>query len=178
MIPTLTTERLKLRGWRQEDFESFARFRADIDVQRYLTGEPMARTDAWRNMAMIAGHWVLRGYGMWAVERACDGALIGIAGLHFPECWPSPEVGWTLGKEFWGMGYATEAARAAMAYAFLTQGLDRVISVIHVDNKASQAVAARLGEVPGPRHDVVHNGKSFPTHIWSITRENWMRGRS
>jgi RimJ/RimL family protein N-acetyltransferase len=175
MIPILETERLILRGWRPEDFEAYARFMADPDVTRYLTGEPMSRNDAWRNMAMVVGHWMLRGYGMWAVEQKSDGAFVGRVGMYCPEGWPAIEVGWTLGKDYWGQGYATEAARAAMAYAFFTQNLERVISVIQIDNVPSQAVATRLGETRGPRHDVVHGGKTFVTDIWSISREEWRK---
>ncbi|HEY5047350.1 MAG TPA: GNAT family N-acetyltransferase [Rhizomicrobium sp.] len=178
MIPRLETERLVLREWRAEDFEPYARFMADSDVTRYLTGEPMSRADAWRNMATFIGHWELRGYGMWAVERKADRAFVGRVGMHNPEGWPGPEVGWTLGKKYWGAGLATEAARAAMAYAFLTQNFDRVISVIQIDNAASQAVAQRLGETRGARHDVVHGGKTFVTDVWSIARADWARSQS
>jgi RimJ/RimL family protein N-acetyltransferase len=175
VIPRLETGRLILREWRAEDFEPYARFMADADVMRYLTGEPMSRVDSWRNMAMILGHWTLRGYGMWAVERKSDGAFLGRVGMHNPEGWPGIEVGWTLGKEYWGAGFATEAARAALAYAFLTQDVERVISVIHPDNVPSQAVAARLGETRGPRHEIVHGGKTFATDLWSISRADWAR---
>ena len=174
MIPCLNTERLLLRGWRSEDFESYASFLADPDVARYLAGETMSPPDAWRDMAMMIGHWSLRGFGMWAVERREDQALIGRVGLFYPEGWPALEVGWMLGKRYWGRGYATEAARAAMAYGFLTQGLERIVSVIHIDNKASQALAERLGETRGPRHDVVYAGKTFPTEVWSIARADWL----
>ncbi len=174
MIPSLTTERLVLRGWRGDDFEPYAAFLADPDVARYLSGEPMSRTDAWRNMAMMVGHWSLRGFGMWAVERKEDRAFIGRVGLFYPEGWPALEVGWTLGKPYWGRGYATEAARAAMAYGFLTQGLERIVSVIHIDNKPSQALAERLGETRGPRHDVVFAGRTFPSEVWSISRAGWL----
>ncbi|MGD0192719.1 MAG: GNAT family N-acetyltransferase [Rhizomicrobium sp.] len=175
MIPRLESERLILREWRRDDFEPLARFMADPDVTRYLTGEPLSRADAWRNMASLIGHWFLRGYGMWVVERKSDGAFLGRVGMNNPEGWPGLEVGWTLGKEYWGQGYATEAARVAMRYAFLTQPVDGIISVIHIDNSASQAVAARLGETRGARHDVHVAGKSFPTELWGITREEWMR---
>jgi RimJ/RimL family protein N-acetyltransferase len=129
-------------------------------------------------MAMMIGHWGLRGYGMWAVERKGDGAMMGRAGLFYPEGWPAAEVGWMLGRAYWGHGYATEAARAALAYGFLTQGLERIVSVIHIDNRASQAVAQRLGETRGPRHDVVHGGGTFPSEVWSIARVDWQRSTS
>ncbi len=175
MIPILETGRLLMRAWKAEDSEAYARFMADPDVTRYLTGGPMSKSDAWRNLAMVVGHWLLRGYGMWAVERKSDGALVGRVGLWNPEGWPGLEVGWTLGREFWGQGYASEAARAAMDYAFLTQGLDRLISVIDVRNEASQKVARRLGETCGERREITHNGKTFTVDIWSITREDWQR---
>jgi RimJ/RimL family protein N-acetyltransferase len=178
VIPRLETERLVLREWRTEDFEPYAHFMADADVTRYLTGEPMSRVDAWRNMAMLLGHWELRGFGMWAVERKSDRAFVGRVGMHYPEGWPAIEVGWTLGKEYWGAGFATEAARAALTYAFLTQNLDRVISVIQVDNAPSQAVATRLGETRGPRDGIVHGGKTFSTDLWSISRKEWTRSRA
>jgi RimJ/RimL family protein N-acetyltransferase len=175
VIPSLTTERLRLRAFRSEDFEIYAGFLADLEVTRYLTGEPMNRADAWRNLAMVIGHWSLRGFGMWAVERKDDRTLIGRVGLHEPEGWPGIEVGWMLGRDYWGQGYASEAARAAMAYGFLTQGLERLISVIQIENRPSQALAARLGESKGPHHDVIHSGRTFPTDIWSITRADWQR---
>jgi RimJ/RimL family protein N-acetyltransferase len=175
MIPRLQTERLLLRELRNEDFDAFASFMADPDVVRYLHGEPMARQDAWRMMATAVGHWVLRGYGTWAVERKSDGAFMGRVGMLNPEGWPGLEIGWTLGKPFWGHGYATEAAAAAMRYAFLTQPVDRLISCIDPGNKASQAVAMRLGETKGPRQDIVIGGRKYVCDIWSITREDWQR---
>jgi RimJ/RimL family protein N-acetyltransferase len=175
MIPTLETARLRLRGWKLEDFEAHARFAADPEVMRYLTGAPLSRADAWRNLTMTVGHWMLRGYGFWAVERKEDGAHIGRIGIHYPEGWPGLEVGWSLGREYWGKGYATEAAAAAMAYGFLTQNADRLISVIDPQNAASQAVALRLGETRGPPQELVIGGKTFTVDIWSISRAEWQR---
>ena len=173
MIPRLETERLILREYRSDDFEAFATFMADRDVVRYLHGEPMARADAWRVLATGIGHWYLRGYGTWAVERKSDSAFIGRVGLINPEGWPALEVGWTLGKPYWGQGYATEAGRAALGYGFATQKVDRLISCIAPENKPSQAVALRLGESKGPRQDLVIGGQSYPVDIWSISRTEW-----
>jgi len=175
MIPRLETERLIMREWRASDLDAFASIYGDPEVMRYLGGDTLARNDAWRNMATAAGHWVLRGYGLWVVERKTDGAVMGRVGLINPEGWPGLEVGWTLGRPHWGSGYATEAARAAMRYAFLTQNVDRLISLIDPDNKASQAVARRLGETQGPDYELVFGGKRYPTQIWSIAREEWRK---
>jgi len=174
MIPQLETERLILRAFRQEDLDAWASFSADPEVMRFLDG-PVARSDAWRSMSATLGHWVLRGYGMWAVERKSDGVLIGRVGLINPEGWPGLEVGWTLGRPFWGRGYATEAAAATMRYGFLTQPVDRLISNIDPGNIASQAVAMRLGETIGPRADLVIGGRHHAVDIWSISRQDWQK---
>ena len=81
MIPRIETERLVLREWRAGDFDAFAEMMADPDVTRYVTSAPLSRDDSWRSMAMMIGHWGLRGYGNWAIERKMDGAFIGRAGL-------------------------------------------------------------------------------------------------
>jgi RimJ/RimL family protein N-acetyltransferase len=175
MIPQLETERLVLRDLRAGDFDAFARFMADIDVMRYLGGKPLSRADAWRSLAGAVGHWQLRGYGTWAVERKSDGAFMGRVGMINPEGWPGLEIGWTLGKPYWGSGYATEAAACAMRYAFLTQPVERLISCIDPDNAASQAVARRLGETKGPRTELEVGGKFFPVDIWEISRSTWAR---
>jgi RimJ/RimL family protein N-acetyltransferase len=175
MIPHLETERLLLREFRPEDFEAWASFCADPEVVRYLWGEPQSRSESWRAMAMTLGHWALRGYGMWAVERKSDGAFIGRVGMINPEGWPGLEVGWTLGKPYWGRGYATEAAAASMRYAFLTQPVGRIISCIDPGNKASQAVALRLGETKGPPRELAIAGHKFIVDIWSISREDWQK---
>jgi RimJ/RimL family protein N-acetyltransferase len=175
MIPRLETERLILREWRSEDFEPLASFLADADVMRYLGGRTLARGDAWRNLARTIGHWHLRGFGVWAVERKSDRAFIGRVGLINPEGWPGLEVGWTLGKPYWGNGYATEAAIASMNYGFLTQPVRRLISVIDPDNAASQAVARRIGETRGERREIAVDGETFAADIWSIGRDDWKK---
>ena len=144
---TLETDRLILRMFREDDFEAYAKICADGDVMRYLgEGKPLTRSEAWRQMAMILGHWRLRGYGLWAVEERATGHLIGRIGHFNPEGWPGFELGWVLGKPYWGRGYATEGARRALDYAFNEMGRDHVISLIYPPNAASIRVAERIGE--------------------------------
>jgi len=117
---------------------------------RYLsvTGALLSREDAWRQMALFAGHWALRGFGMWAVEERESGRFIGRVGLHQPEGWPDRELGWSLAREAWGRGYATEAARAAADYAFRTLRWSHLIHLILPGNDRSIRVAGRLGARP------------------------------
>jgi len=175
MIPHLETERLLMRDFRAEDLDAYAAILADPLVMKFLAPEPMTREDAWRSLAVQIGHWTLRGYGRWAVIRKSDGAFMGPVGMINPEGWPALEIGWTLGSQYWGQGYATEAAAAAMRYAFLTQPGDALVSCIDPDNTPSQQVAARLGETKG--HRIVKNmqGRDWPLDIWSISRTDWLR---
>jgi RimJ/RimL family protein N-acetyltransferase len=145
MVPTLTTERLSLRGWRSDDAEPYAEIAADTEVMRFVGGA-LEPPDAWRQLAVVAGHWVLRGYGLWAVER--EGELVGRIGLWRPEGWPGLELGWLLARPAWGHGYATEAARAAMQWAWSELDTDQLISIIAHENVASLRVAERLGMRP------------------------------
>ena len=143
----LETERLLLRPFRPADIDPYAEMCADSEVMEFLnaTGSPISRADAWRQMAMYLGHWELRGFGTWAVEERGTGALVGRVGLHFPEGWPDRELGWTIARKFWGRGYASEAARAAIAHAFGTLGWTHLVSLIHPNNHRSARLAERLG---------------------------------
>ena len=146
-VPIIETDRLILREWRNDDFDTYAKMCADPEVMRYLgSGKPLDRFETWRHMAFLVGHWELLGFGHWAVEEKSSGRFAGRVGFLNPVGWPGFEIGWTLGREFWGMGYATEAARGALPFAFNELDRAHVISLIHPDNKASIHVAERLGE--------------------------------
>lgn len=147
LVPRLETERLILRAFGEDDFEAYAPICADPEVVRYLgEGKPLAEFEAWRQMAFSLGHWQLRWYGLWAVEEKSSGRLVGRVGFLNPAGWPGFELGWMLGREFWGRGFATEGARRALAFAFDEMGREHVISLIRPENKASIRVAERLGE--------------------------------
>lgn len=143
----LETERLVLRMLRNEDFDDYAAMCADPEIMRFLGDrKPMNRNQAWRHMASIVGHWQLRGYGFFAVEEKATGRFVGRVGFWNPEDWPDFEIGWTTVREHWGKGYATEAARACLSYAFTNLRRDYVTSLIDPNNAASIRVAEHLGE--------------------------------
>jgi len=165
----LETERLRLRWFRETDFEQFRRMSADPEVMKFLGGKPLTEIEAWKSMAAFMGHWYFRGYGVWAVEEKATGNLVGRIGLMNPAGWPGFELGWTLGRESWGKGYATEAARRALAYAFTELDRDHVISLIAPANTNSIKVAERLGETVEGETEVMGN----MVNIYGITRERW-----
>jgi RimJ/RimL family protein N-acetyltransferase len=143
-IPKLETGRLWLRAWREEDLEPYAVFCASDATARFLGGI-CNREDAWRRMAMLVGHWALRGYGNWAIEKKATGRWVGYSGLWRPEGWPEPEVMWGLAAACHGRGYATEAARCARDFGYHQLGWRTLVSYIAPANAPSQRVAQRLG---------------------------------
>jgi RimJ/RimL family protein N-acetyltransferase len=142
-IPELETERLRLRGWRNEDLDSFAEFCASEATARFVGG-PCKRDDAWRRIAGQIGHWALRGYGSWVLEEKTSGRWVGYSGLWYPHGWPEVEVMWGLAATAHGRGYATEAARRSRDFAYAQLGWTTLISCIAPENLPSQRVAARL----------------------------------
>lgn len=142
-IPRLETDRLILREYRQQDFDTFAAFFAS-DRSRFIAG-PTTRELAWRGMATHLGHWALRGYGFWAVEEKATGTFCGHVGLWFPEGWLEPEVGWVMMGTAEGRGFAQEAALAARAHAYDVLGWTTAVSLIDPGNLRSIRLAERLG---------------------------------
>jgi RimJ/RimL family protein N-acetyltransferase len=171
VAPTLESARLRLRAWRAEDLTPLSAMMAEPEVARFLSSAraPMDRIDAWRTLALNVGHWALRGYGLFAVEEKSSGAFIGRVGAWRPEGRAEIELGWGLARAQWGRGYAQEAARAAGDWIFATQSIPRLASFIHVQNTASQKLAARLGMRPGA--ETLHAG--MPHVIWTVTHADW-----
>ncbi len=160
-IPRLETDRLILRALCEADVESEAEFYAS-DALKFVGG-PMRPDETWRAVAMLIGHWAMRGYGFWGVEEKDTGTYVGHVGLWNPHGWPEPEVGWTLMNHATGKGYATEAARAARAHAYDVLGWTTAISLIDPDNLGSKAVAERLGA----RYESLFEHPAFGTmQVW------------
>lgn len=129
----------------QEDFDAgWAEFHGDAESMQHLGGA-MPRSVAWRALAQVVGMWSLRGFGQFSAIETSTGRWIGRVGLWEPDGWPEKEIGWMLHRSAWGKGYATEAARACLAFAFDQLGWQRVAHMIHPANEGSKAVAARLG---------------------------------
>jgi RimJ/RimL family protein N-acetyltransferase len=105
----------------------------------------MAPHEAWGEMAFFARHWVLKGFGHWALEDRSSGELVGRAGLLRPPDWPDLEVGWTVARPRWGEGLAGEAGRAAVQWAHHALGARHIIILIAPGNVRSIRVAEKLG---------------------------------
>jgi RimJ/RimL family protein N-acetyltransferase len=144
MIPTLETERLILRSFRNDDHEPVAAF-YEHDSGAHYVGGPMTSHDAWRRIAAFIGHWHLRGFGPFALEEKATRRWVGWCALWRPPEFPEIELGWTLREAARGRGFVDEAARRVRVYAYETLRLGPLVSFIVADNTPSQRVAERLG---------------------------------
>jgi RimJ/RimL family protein N-acetyltransferase len=147
-IPTLTTERLRLRAFQANDLDAYAAMQANPEVMRHMVmGRTSTRVEVWRTMLTSLGSWALRGYGMWACEKLDGPTFIGSVGIFHPLDWPEPEIAYSLDQPFWRQGFATEAASAARDWLFAHFPLSRAASFIRPENHASKRVVERLGAV-------------------------------
>ena len=138
------TERLALRELGPQDAGAFAAFFASPHSAFY--GGPVSADESWRRLAMYAGHRALRGWGPWAVTLRETGETVGMAGPYYPEGWPAPEITYLLVPGHTGQGYATEAVRACIDWAWRA-GWDEVVSAVEAANAPSVRLAKRLGGV-------------------------------
>ena len=147
--PELRTERLLLRRWRESDLDPFAALNADPVVMEHFHHGVRTRAETADFMNRIEQEFEQRGFGLWAVEVAGIASFIGFVGLHAATFaapfTPAVEVGWRLAHTYWGQGYATEAARAALTFGFEQARLDEIVSFTSVGNLRSQRVMQRIG---------------------------------
>lgn len=184
-IPTLTTERLILRPWRDSDLAPFAALNADPEVMEHFpTTLSTAETEA--TVGRLRAHFAEHGFGWWAVEVPGEAPFIGFIGIWVPSFeahfTPCVEVGWRLAQPFWGHGYATEGARECLRFGFEELGLEEIISMTAIPNVRSQAVMRRLGMTRDPADDFDHPGIP-PGHrlrrhvLYRLSRKRWLSGR-
>jgi RimJ/RimL family protein N-acetyltransferase len=147
-IPTIATDRLRLRAFQASDLDAYAAMQANPEVMRLMVmGRTSTRVEVWRTMATSLGSWLLRGYGMWACEKIDGGAFVGSIGIFQPLDWPEPEIAYALDRPYWGQGFATEAVRTARDWLFEHFPLPRAASFIRPENHASKRVVEKLGAV-------------------------------
>lgn len=175
--PTLETARLILRPPMLDDLDAWTAFSADEEVTRFVGGL-QSRSQTWRTLNTMVGAWVTGGYAMWSVIEKDSGRWIGRMGPWQPADWPTPEVGWGLAREAQGKGYATEAAIAAVDFAFDGLGWERVDHCIDPANIPSARVAARLGARPYRKGKLMPEPfKDIEVDIWGQTRAEWAVNR-
>lgn len=177
----LTTPRLLLRQWRDNDLAPFAALNADPRVMAFFpstltreASDAMAR----RCSSLIAG----RGWGLWAVTLRENNAFIGMTGLHRPDaqlpCSPCVEIGWRLAFDYWRQGYAQEAARAALHAGFMRLQLPEIVSFTALPNVRSSALMARLGmrrDADPFEHPALPPGHRLRAHcLYRLTRAEWL----
>ena len=167
----IETPNLVLRIPGEADFDAWAALDADALAMRFIGG-PRSRAEAWMGLAAAVGMWSLRGCGLFSVLERETGNWIGRVGPWYPEGALSTEIGWALARNAWGKGRATEAAAAAMGWAFDTLGWTEVIHCIAAGNHASIAVAERLGS--HWRRDAV-DAYGETVRIYGQSREDWRR---
>lgn len=177
----ISTERLVLRRWRDADRAPFAALNADPAVMEYLP-VVLDRPQSDAFVDRIEAHFDQHGYGLWAVDVKDGDACVGFVGLSnagFDAAFtPAVEVGWRLARSAWGHGYASEAARRALAFAFDEAGLDEVVSFTVPHNTRSRAVMERIGLSRDPAEDFDHPrlppGHVLRRHVlYRISQATW-----
>jgi RimJ/RimL family protein N-acetyltransferase len=157
--PELKTQRLVLRQWQANDQAPFADLNTDTEVMRYFP-QTLSRAESDALVQRINQHWNAHGFGLWAVERRETHDFIGFVGFmtpsfhaHFTPC---VEISWRLAHHAWGHGYATEAAKVALQFAFAQLQLSEVVSFTVPHNTRSRAVMQRLGMHHSPQDNFLH----------------------
>jgi RimJ/RimL family protein N-acetyltransferase len=151
MVPTLETERLVLRVHRVEDFSDVAALWADPVVTRFISGVPQTAEESWSRLLRYAGHWLLLGFGYWAVEEKATGNFLGEVGFADmkraiePPLGDAPEAGWVFASSAHGKGFALEAVQAIHTWGAKNFQTSASACIIHPENESSIRLAAKIG---------------------------------
>ncbi|WP_136657840.1 GNAT family N-acetyltransferase [Nitratireductor sp. XY-223] len=154
VVPVIETERLRLRAPAIGDFQAYAEI-VESAAGRFLLDEP-DREGAWHDFAQMTATWMLQGHGVWTVENKRTEELLGFVLIGMEPGDHEPELGYMFREGAQGRGFATEAARAAKAYAFETLQLETLVSTIDKENARSCALAERLGGVRDKKAEAAH----------------------
>jgi ribosomal-protein-alanine N-acetyltransferase len=183
--PILTTARLRLRPWHQDDLAPFAALNADPQVMQFFP-KALTRAESDATAGRIRDHFARHGFGFWAVEAPGVASLVGFVGLAVPSFeahfTPCVEIGWRLAREHWGRGYATEAAAAALAFGFRDLKLDEIVAFTVPANLPSRRVMDRLGMTHSPSDDFDHPflpaGHPLRPHVlYRLKQRDWQPSR-
>ena len=172
----LETARLLLRPPVETDLDGYAALLADEPAARFIGGVK-PREGAWRSMALHAGSWRLRGYGMFSVIERSSRRWLGRVGPWQPEGWPGPEIGWALLREAWGKGLASEAATAAIDWVFDVLDWPEIVHPIAPGNAASAALAGRLGSINRGPVRMPPPFEDDAVDLWGQTAAMWRARR-
>lgn len=157
----IKTSRLILREWRESDLDAFASLNADPRVREFFPSL-MTRAESEASIGRMRAHQAEHGFGFWAIEAPGVADCVGMCGLahvYFEAPFtPCVEIGWRLAHEYWGRGYAPEAARAALDYGFDTLKLDEIVAFAVVENAKSRRVMEKVGMTYDPADDFDHPG--------------------
>ncbi len=179
-VSVLTTDRLTLRGWRDDDRASFHEVNSDPQVMATL-GPVMTRSQSDAFMNRIMYHFAEHGYGVWCVEL--EGRVLGYTGFMVPWFRDGVEIGWRIRSDHWGRGIAPEAARECLRHGFDDLGFDEVISFTAVTNTNSRRVMEKIGlrrDAAGDfDHPSVTDGDPLKPHVlYRLRRDEWIRSGS
>ena len=170
----ITTPRLLLRRHRPDDFPAVLAMWSDPAVTRHIGGKPSTREECWARFLKYFGHWELVGYGYFVIEERASASFVGEVGFGDfrrelePSIDGAPEIGWALNVRMHGRGYATEAARAALAWGDANFPSPRTVCIIDPGNTASIRVAEKLGY-----HEVCRTTyRSEPTILYERIRSS------
>ena len=177
----LVTERLRVRLWTEADRAAFRRMNADPRVMKFFPST-LSEAESDALLARIQAHQAEHGFTFWAVEDKATGSLAGLTGLarvaFDAPFTPCVEIGWRFLPEYWGTGYALEAARSVMGYAFKVLELPEVVAFTTETNLPSQGLMRRLGMLHNPAEDFDHPAlpPAHPLHrhvLYRMLKDFW-----